>query len=134
MTRRVVVDTSAISVLLAGRTGYRTYERRLGDVNFVSVVTLAELLRGAYSSSWGSERTDTMRAFVGERFVVLTLDEAVAEVWAELVAACVQNGYVPSANDAWIAATAVVAACPILSADDDFHQIARHYPRLDVIA
>ena len=133
MNSRLVVDTSAVSTLLAVRPGHLAIERKLAHVNFVSAITIGELLRGAYRASWGAARVAEMRESIAARFVVLDCTEPVAEIWAELVTACNASGVQPSFNDAWIAATAVVADCPVVTTDRDFTSMARHYPALRVL-
>jgi predicted nucleic acid-binding protein len=57
----------------------------------------------------------------------------VAREWATLVAQCVRNGFNPGHNDAWIAASAVAFKCTLVSGDNGFREIRKHYPALDLL-
>jgi predicted nucleic acid-binding protein len=73
------------------------------------------------------------RHFV-ERVTILSHSEEISREWARLVAICESSGLSVGENDAWIGATAIVDALPLLSNDHIFADIARLYPKLVVVS
>lgn len=126
---RGVLDTS---VFIAGEQGRGLATDRLPDQAAISVVTLAELELGVHLA--GDERSrgrrlTTLRA-VQAQYVALPIDDDVAAVFAELVAASRRRGRRPKVQDAWIAATATASEAALYTQD---LQLGEAFPDLDVI-
>ena len=88
----------------------------------VSVVTVAEIKRGAISARWGEERSKELDDHL-RGYLVLTVDVEVADEWARLRARCDDLGRQKGDNDLWIAATAKRHDLPLATLDRDHHDI-----------
>jgi len=95
----------------------------------VSVVTVAELKRGALAARWGDRRTVELAEHL-RGYVVLAVDAEIAEVWARVRVRCDELGRQKSDNDLWVAATAKRYGLPLATLERDHHDI----PGLIVIA
>jgi predicted nucleic acid-binding protein len=71
----------------------------------VSVVTVAELKRGAIAAGWSDKRVAEIDQEL-RRYVVLPVDGEVAEEWARMRVRCDKRGRRKGDNDLWVAATA----------------------------
>lgn len=114
---RALADTSVFVALETGRT----VGDGLPDELLVSVVTVAELRLGvlaAGSLEHRAARLATLRLV--ESLDAVTIDDAVASAWAELVAALRRSGRKAPTNDAWIAATAIAHRLPLATQDGDY--------------
>jgi predicted nucleic acid-binding protein len=115
-----VLDTS---VFVAGESG-----RPLGplpDEAAISAITVAELYLGvlmADDPDVRATRLATLNA-VERRFDPLPVDDAVAHVFAELVARARRLGRRPKVPDVLVAATAVAHRMPVYTQDEDFAAI-----------
>lgn len=127
-----LLDTS---VFIARETG-----RPLGalpDQVAVSVVTLGELQLGVLAAE-----DDAIRARRGDTLALarsadpIPVTEAVMSAWARLVIDCREAGVhrTVKLTDALIAATALEHGLPVVTQDDDYAQLARAHPALQVIA
>jgi predicted nucleic acid-binding protein len=131
---RLIVDTDIVSYLLAERPAAQAYRSLLvGEVPAISLVTIGEILLGAYSANWSRRRIDAMRRTISDRYVVLPPDIDVAEEWGIVVATCRKEGIAVGNNDAWIAATATSFNYALLSNDRVFQRIAEVYPTLRLV-
>jgi predicted nucleic acid-binding protein len=112
-----VLDTSVLIAAEQGRP-LGAHPRRAA----ISVVTLAELRLGVAMASDPGLRAQRLRTFSAaeRRFEPLSITVDVADAFADIVADARQRGRRPKANDAWIAATAVVHGVPVYTQDDDF--------------
>lgn len=114
-TAAVVVDTDVVSFLLKDDTRAQAYRPHLqAKTLVVSFMTVAELYQWAYRRNWSEQRL----AWLEDRlhvFVVAPYDNDLCRHWAVI---CVQRqrlGKPISAQDAWIAATAVRHAVPLVT-------------------
>ena len=129
-----LLDTDVVSYIMAGRAEASLYVDLLeGRTAYISFVTFAELLRGAYQAKWGERRVAEMERYLREHYVVLPYSLDVSRHWARLVADCSKAGLAIGANDAWIAATAVAFGCTVLARDAAFKSMAAHVPELVVL-
>jgi predicted nucleic acid-binding protein len=127
-----LLDTS---VFVARESGRRLGE--LPDQVAVSVVTLGELQLGLLAAD-----DDATRARRGDTLALarsadpIAITEAVMSGWARLVIDCRAAGLhrTVKLTDALIAATAIEHGLPVVTQDDDYAQIARAHPALQVIA
>lgn len=127
-----LLDTS---VFIASET-----ERSLGELPShvaVSVVTIGELQLGvlaAKDSSARARRADTLA--LARAADPIPLSEAVMATWARLVYDCRTAGVhrAVKLTDALIAATAIEHGLPVVTQDDDYTDMAKAHPELQVIA
>jgi predicted nucleic acid-binding protein len=114
-----LIDTS---VLIARETG-----RPIGPLPTqvaTSVVTLAELRAGVLAAPDPTTRARRLRTLEGiADLVVLPIDEAVAQVWADMRAHLATTGRRVNVNDVWIAATAAAHGLPVVTQDSDFDAV-----------
>lgn len=117
----------------------RETERPLGELPdrvAVSVVTLGELQLGILNAS-----DDTTRARRADTLALaraadpIPISEAIMVTWARLVSASKAAGVhrTIKLTDALIAATAIEHGLPVVTQDDDYDQMARAYPDLQVL-
>ncbi len=112
MTAFVVVDTNVVSYRFKGDTRGDLYTKHLvGRTPAVSFMTVAELYRWAVHRNWGATRVSRLRADLGQ-YLALPSDDQVAWEWAKLMSI---PGRPVDAGDAWIAATAIRHAVPLVS-------------------
>jgi len=88
----------------------------------VSVVTVAELRRGAIAARWSDRRAEALNEQV-RKYVVLPVDSAVAEEWARMRVRCDELGRRKSDNDLWVAATASRFGLTLATLDRDHEDI-----------
>lgn len=127
-----LLDTS---VFIARESGRELGE--LPDQVAVSAVTLGELQLGVLAAD-----DDATRARRGDTLALarsadpITITEAVMTAWARLVIDCRAAGVhrTIKLTDALIAATAIEHGLAVVTQDDDYAQIARAHPALQVIA
>jgi hypothetical protein len=103
----------------------------------VSVVTLGELQFGvlaAQDPAARARRADTLA--LARAADPIPISEAVMIAWARLVSDCREAGIhrTVKLTDALIAATAVEHGLPVITQDEDYNQIAKAHPALQVIA
>lgn len=93
-------------------------DRLMLEVLAVSVVTLAELRRGALAASWGERRMEGLDERL-RQYLVLPIDRDVAETWAQMRVRCDRAGRRKNDNDLWVAATAGRYGLPLATLDRD---------------
>jgi predicted nucleic acid-binding protein len=116
----------------------RESKRQLGELPrqvAVSVVTIGELKLGvinAKDDAIRARRADTLA--LARAADPIPIGEAVIDTWATLVADCRAAGVhrTVKLTDALIAATAVTRGLPVVTQDEDYEQIARAHPSLQV--
>ena len=126
----VVVDTTVVSYIHRGEPIARQYMNRMvGHRTVISFQTYEEILFGVQVSNWGRRRVDDLLRYVDETYDVAGYDIELVKACARLRADSRRRGRELKIADAWIAATAVLLNCPILSHDRDFGAL----PDLQVI-
>ena len=120
-SERIVVDTSVVSILLRQDEGaYSYYQGNVeGRQAFISFQTLQEAWFGAYSADWGVRRRNDLERHL-ERFEVVWPNQELVELSADLRSKTRKIGCELKVADAWIAATALMLDCPLISHDRDF--------------
>lgn len=109
----VILDTNVISFLIRGDTRAELYRRHLeGRTLAVSFMTVAELYEGAYRSGWGETRLAALGAQI-RNYVVVPYSIRICQLWGRIRAGRRQQPI--SVDDAWIAATALACACPVVT-------------------
>ena len=120
----VVADTDVVSFLFKGDTRATLYEHLLvGRVNIIAAQTRAELERWALLYNWGARRHSKLRLYL-EDYLFASVDEATCLRWAEIKVNGERRGRPISGADAWIAATALHYAVPLVTHNaDDFKNV-----------
>ena len=118
-----LLDTNVVSELTRPRPDDRV-AAWLGSVSevdlFLSVVTVAELRRGAVSLPHGRRRA-RIETWIAEDLVarfstrLLPIDLAVAERWGDLIAQSIRTGANMATMDGFIAATAFVHSLTLVT-------------------
>jgi len=107
----------------------------LPDRVTVSVVTIGELELGVLSAADDTSRARrTGTLTLARRVDPVPISEAVMAAWARLVSDCRNAGIQRAVKltDALIAATAIDLGLPVVTQDDDYDQMARAHPPLQV--
>ena len=114
----IVVDTNVVSYIYRQD---RRAEPYLNDMArrraVISFQTYEELLYGALRSNWGERRRNELLDYVGANYEMVGYDRELVNACARLRAAASDRGRPLSPADAWIAATAILLGCPLLSHD-----------------
>ena len=121
----LIVDTDVVSFLLKDDTRAHLCRPHLQDNTLaLSFMTVAELYQWAYVRNWGERRLARLEEQL-HRYVIVPFDNELCKQWASI---CVQRqrlGRPISAQDAWIAATALRHSCPLVTHNrNDFSDIA----------
>ena len=119
----LLLDTNIVSYLMRSDPLSRLYRPHLANHSLaISFMTLAELYEGASRSNWGVEK----RRYLDEiqrLFVVIPSDRKLCARWGEV--RFMRRRQPISAEDAWIAATAIEYACPLVTHNSkDFRGVA----------
>ena len=125
-----LLDTS---VFIASEAGRPLGE--LPDRVTVSVVTIGELELGVLSAADDTSRARRSGTLtLARRVDPVPISEAIMAAWARLVSDCRNAGIQRAVKltDALIAATALDLGLPVVTQDDDYDQMARAHPPLQV--
>ena len=126
-----LLDTNIVIYLLRGKEVGETIDAAYGfragrTTAIVSVVTVGELRAFAMLAGWGEKKQESLRKLL-EQIVQLSISrEGILDAYAR-VEYYTQRELSPAKkmakNDLWIAATALAAKLPILTADGDFDNV-----------
>ena len=117
----VVVDTTVVSYIHRREPIAQQYmNRMIGHRAVISFQAYEEILFGIQISNWGRRRIDDLIRYVDETYDMVGYDLELVKACARLRAYSRRRGRELKTADAWIAATAVLLNCPILSHDRDF--------------
>jgi tRNA(fMet)-specific endonuclease VapC len=132
---QVIYDTNILLQILRNPRSIDTIESRvdLADIeSLISIVTVAEIRSLAFQFNWGNIRRDKMEEVI---ISLPVLDISVPEILDRYVEIdCYSKGKHPTLatgfsavkmgkNDLWIAATASVYECKLLTTDLDFQHL-----------
>ncbi len=125
MSAVLVVDTDVVSFLFKADTRAAAYRPRLeGNTLAVSFMTVAELYQWAFVRDWGERRLRWLEEEL-RRFAILPFDAELCQIWARITVERQRAGRPISVQDAWVAATALRYACPLVTHNaGDFAGIA----------
>lgn len=117
----ILCDTSFVSATQSGRalpTQWQTgVAARLNQaILAISVITLAELRDGYIYAGWGEARRQRAEQLISG-YLLIPMDMAIVNRFAETRAACRTSGVAVPDNDIWIAATAHTRGWPLVSCD-----------------
>ncbi len=117
----VLLDTNIPSFAFRNDPRLEQYTDHLVDrLLAISFMTVAELYQWGAVRNWGEKRLEQMEAAL-ERYVQLDVDRETCRLWGDVRARRRAKGRPISAQDAWIAATAIRYGIPLVTDDvDDF--------------
>ena len=111
--KNLLLDTNIVSYLMRSDPLAHLYRPHLVNHSLaISFMTLAELYEGAFRGNWGTEK----RRYLDEihsLFVLIPSDSKLASRWGEV--RWMRRRQPISAEDAWIAATAIEYGCPLVT-------------------
>ena len=111
----VVVDTDVVSFIFKGDSRGDLYRPHLsGQIAVVAAQTRAELELWALRRNWGARRVDQLREEL-RNYVLAPFSEALCLRWAQVMDNAIRTGRPISTADAWVAATALVYAVPLVT-------------------
>jgi tRNA(fMet)-specific endonuclease VapC len=113
-----LLDTTILVAALRGDPAVRSRLEQ-GYEFFLSIVTLAELLVGAYRSA-AAQVNKTHVLALCEASRMLPCDTGTAEVYAQIIAELTARGTQIPNNDVWIAATAQQNNLTLVTRDQHF--------------
>ncbi len=117
----VVVDTNVVSYIYRKEQRAEPYlNEMVGRRAVISFQTYEELLYGVLRRNWGERRRNELLDYVEANYEMIGYDRELVNACARLRAAASDRGRSLSPADAWIAATAILLGCPLLSHDRDF--------------
>lgn len=116
----ILVDTNIVIYLLAGGPKAVACAPHLdGQVPAISFQSVGELWYGAIRRDLGDKKRRLLDGAI-QRMTVLSVDEAMVRIWAELRASSEASGFTKQVADLWIAATAKRHDLPLLTNDRGF--------------
>jgi predicted nucleic acid-binding protein len=111
----VVVDTDVVSLVFKRDKRAESYLSALSVPHLlVSFMTEAELERWILQARWGPERVIRFRTYM-RRFVSVPSSRDLIVKWAEVMVTARSAGRRIEVADAWIAATALLYAAPLVT-------------------
>lgn len=121
----LVLDTNIVSFLMNDHPLARRHLE--GRTLAISFMTMAEMYHGAYRARWGRNRFVNLERVFGN-YMLLFANQEVCRLWGEIR---FQSRRRPiSAQDAWIAATAIANDCSLVTHNPvDF----THIPELRIV-
>ena len=113
---RLVVDTDVVSYVFKWHPKFAPAYVDLirGSELVVSFMTVAEMRQGSLEARWGQGRRKQLELYLSE-FGILHSDGALCSIWAEIRRQRSQLGRPIGGADAWIAATAILLAAPLVT-------------------
>ena len=125
----VVLDSVVVSILLRRDEPAAYYRAEIEGLRpVISFQTREEALFGAIRAGWGVRRMNALHQHLDQYEMVPSSHELI-RVSAQLRSDRERVGRALTTADAWIAATAIMLACPLASHDGDFSGI----PGLELI-
>jgi tRNA(fMet)-specific endonuclease VapC len=115
-TARLVVDTDVASFIFKWHPEFAPQYTAMvrGHELVVSFMTLAEMRQGALDANWGRRKSDVLETYLSD-FLVLHSDSRPCSIWASIRNESLRKGRQMSSADAWIAATALTLAVPLVT-------------------
>ncbi len=119
----LLFDTNIVSYLMRNDPiGERYFQHYKKLSTAISFMTVAELYEGAFRANWGQKRMQSLEDAIGD-YIVYPSSPDIVRLWAEIRTA--RRHQPISAQDAWIAATALAHFCPLVTHDAvDFQGIS----------
>jgi predicted nucleic acid-binding protein len=120
----VVVDTNVVSYIWKRDTRGTLYIPHLkGRQWIIAAQTFAELEVWPLKNAWGARRHETLRSYLNN-YTFAEVDKAICLQWAKVQVNAKRIGRPITEADAWIAATALAFAVPLVTHNaDDFKNV-----------
>ncbi|MBW3538895.1 MAG: type II toxin-antitoxin system VapC family toxin [Planctomycetes bacterium] len=117
-----VLDTNIVSYLMKSHSLADAYSPHLeGHTLAISFMTVGELYEGAYRAQWGRRKLARLASSL-RGYVVIPSSPEICRCWGRVRADRAMQPI--SIDDAWIAATAIVHSCSLVTHNPhDFHGI-----------
>ncbi|MCB0643185.1 MAG: PIN domain-containing protein [Phaeodactylibacter sp.] len=142
-----LLDTSILLIYLKNHAAGSKIDEAFaplapGNIPVVSVVSFAELKALALKNSWGARRQALLDRFLDQFLIADIHAQPVIERYAEIDA--FSQGKLEGfplgdsarnmgKNDLWIAATASVLKCPLITTDKDFLHLDPFFLKLELV-
>jgi predicted nucleic acid-binding protein len=111
----ILLDTNVVSYLMNGHSIARRFFPYLaGKTLTISFMTVAEMFEGAARAAWGPIRIQQLEQVL-QSYLVIGSSPRICRAWGDVRSMRRQRPI--SAQDAWIAATALVRAVPLATND-----------------
>jgi tRNA(fMet)-specific endonuclease VapC len=111
----LLIDTDIVSFILKGSDYTDPYMPLLsGHELAVSFMTIAELFQWANLRQWGDRRLVQLEQYLSN-YLIIPVDRPLCREWAQIRANRQRAGRPISAQDAWIAATALRHNLPLVT-------------------
>ena len=113
MSTLLLLDTDVFSYFFRNDPLRTLYRPHVKDHSLAfSFMTVAEVFEGAYRAAWGEKRLERLEQAIRLYLVLPSSDEA-CKLWAEV--RTIRRHQPISAEDAWIAATALEYGCTLVT-------------------
>jgi len=138
----LLLDTNILIMYARQGEPAERLERQLGLQServegVVSIVTIGEAFAFAKKNNWGEPKRDALKELIRTRLVPIDIHRPeILDAYAEIYHYCakVEKPARPiGQNDLWIAATAHVVDCTLVTMDTDFKHLDGKYLRLRLI-
>jgi len=118
----LLLDTDVFSYLFEDHFLADVYRSHVkGQILAISFMTVAEVFQGAFRAGWGAKRIERLEAQI-KSYLVIPSSNAISRKGGEV--RFIRRHQPISAEDAWIAATALEQDCPLVTHNSsDFHSI-----------
>ena len=115
-TEKLVVDTDVASFVFKWHPEFapRYVEVMRGFELVISFMTVAEMRQGALEANWGARKFEVLEMYLAD-FSVLHSENMLCSTWAAIRTESIRKGRQIGSADAWVAATAVVLAAPLVT-------------------
>ncbi len=118
----LLLDTDVFSYLFKDHflaDAYRSHVK--GQIVAISFMTVAEVFQGAFRAGWGAKRIERLEEQI-KSYLVIPSSNPISRKWGEV--RFIRRHQPISAEDAWIAATALEQDYPLVTHNSShFHSI-----------
>ena len=109
----LVLDTNIVSYLMRSHTLAQKYRHSIeGHILAISFMTVGELYEGAFRASWSSDRIRELEATI-RTYLVIPSSPLICQAWGQVRS--VRRHQPISAQDAWVASTALRYGLPLVT-------------------
>lgn len=127
----MLLDTNIVGYFFRNDSRAKSYERHLtGQTRYIAFVTLGELYQWLFLRPFSEANKRRLLEHIAQH-VVLPFDDRLVWTWAELTCNCRKTGRTMSAEDSWIAATALRHKIPLVTHNKKHFE---HIPGLTVVS
>ena len=127
MAETVLLDTDVVSFILKDNRDFLSpyVPHLINRTLAISFMTVAELFQWAAVRNWGTRRERQLEEVL-KNYLLLPFDIQTCKLWASIRAECQSKGRRISAQDAWVAATAIQHDLLLVTNNrDDFDPVSQ---------